>query len=77
METVKSKIGFALLSALLLCACSNNQNEQNEDKDSTNIVSTADKSEPTKGLFFGVPGKIFKRICKLVRVIQFFYYRIP
>src|SRR4051812_48427929 len=54
METVKSKIGFALLSALLLCACSNNQNEQNQDKDSTNNVSNVEvQANPLKDCYFG------------------------
>jgi hypothetical protein len=60
METVKFKIGFALLGTLLLCACNNNQNQQSKEKDSTGSnspTSDASKSEvavnPLKECYFG------------------------
>src|SRR5678810_1312485 len=60
MGTVKIKIGFALLSFLLLCACNNNQNQQSKDKDSTSSTSpTSDASNaeiavnPLKECYFG------------------------
>jgi hypothetical protein len=60
METAKLKIGFALLSSLLLFACNNNQNQQSKDKDSTSSTSpTSDASNaeiavnPLKECYFG------------------------
>jgi hypothetical protein len=60
MEKVRCKIGFALLSILLLCACNNNQNQQSKEKDSTNNTSTTKdasntevKVNPLKECYFG------------------------
>src|SRR5678810_392676 len=60
MGTVKIKIGFALLSFLLLCACNNNQNQQSKDKDSASSISQTSEASnaeiavnPLKECYFG------------------------
>jgi hypothetical protein len=60
LNTLKLKINAALLSALLMCSCKNNQNKQSNNKDSplhdsaTNEVSKSEPAvNPLKVCYFG------------------------